>query len=106
MKQSRLMSLVESLANVAVGYGVAVVTQVLIFPIFGLYATLAQNLMIGAMFTLLCGAPHNTVYAECAVMRSLRRLGLAPQGFGDDVTPHNSGGWSLRRASPSACLAR
>ena len=29
MKQSRLMSLVESVANVVVGYGVAVVTQIL-----------------------------------------------------------------------------
>ena len=51
MKQSRAMSLVESLANVAVGYGVAVVTQILIFPIFGLHATLAQNLGIGLIFT-------------------------------------------------------
>ncbi len=51
MKQSRAMSLVESLANVAVGYGVAVVTQILIFPIFGLHTTLAQNLMMGAIFT-------------------------------------------------------
>lgn len=46
------MSLVESLANVAVGYGVAVVTQILIFPIFGLHTTLAQNLMMGAIFTV------------------------------------------------------
>ncbi len=52
MKQSRTMSLVESLANVAVGYGVAVVTQILIFPIFGLHTTLAQNLMMGAIFTV------------------------------------------------------
>lgn len=52
MKQSRLMSLVESVANVIVGYGVAVVTQILIFPIFGLHTTLAQNLQIGAIFTL------------------------------------------------------
>ena len=51
MKQSRLMSLVESIANVAVGYGVAVVTQILIFPIFGLQTTLAQNLKMGAIFT-------------------------------------------------------
>ena len=51
MKQSRLMSLVESVANVLVGYGVAVVTQILIFPIFGLHTTLAQNLKIGAIFT-------------------------------------------------------
>lgn len=52
MKQSRIMSLVESVANVAVGYGVAVVTQILIFPIFGLHTTLAQNLKMGAIFTI------------------------------------------------------
>ncbi|CDP51769.1 hypothetical protein [Devosia sp. DBB001] len=51
MKQSRLMSLVESVANVIIGYGVAVVTQILIFPIFGLHTTLAQNLQMGAVFT-------------------------------------------------------
>lgn len=52
MKQSRLMSLVEAAANVMVGYGVAVVTQILIFPIFGLHTTLAQNLKMGAIFTV------------------------------------------------------
>lgn len=52
MKQSRLMSLVESVANVIVGYGVAVVTQILIFPVFGLHTTLAQNLKMGAVFTV------------------------------------------------------
>jgi hypothetical protein len=52
MKQSRLMSLVESVANVIVGYGVAVVAQILIFPIFGLHTTLAQNLKMGAIFTI------------------------------------------------------
>ncbi|WP_108483934.1 DUF7220 family protein [Oceaniglobus ichthyenteri] len=51
MKQSRLMSLVESVVNVIVGYGVAVVTQILIFPIFGLHTTLAQNLKMGAIFS-------------------------------------------------------
>ena len=52
MKQSRLMSLVESIANVIVGYGVAVGAQILIFPIFGLHTTLAQNLKMGAIFTV------------------------------------------------------
>ena len=51
MKQSRLMSLVESLANVLVGYGVAVLTQVLVFPLFGLAVTIAENLLIGLVFT-------------------------------------------------------
>jgi len=74
MKQSRLMSLVESVANVIVGYGVAVVTQILIFPIFGLHTTLAQNLKLGAVFTVICGAPHKRNYAERMIMRS--SLGL------------------------------
>ncbi|MCA0871362.1 hypothetical protein LCL97_11040 [Seohaeicola saemankumensis] len=52
MKQSRLMSLIEAIANVAVGYGVAVLTQILIFPMFGLHTTLSQNLKMGAMFTV------------------------------------------------------
>lgn len=51
MKQSRAMSLVEAVANVVVGYGVAVVTQILIFPIFGLHTTLAQNLKMGIIFS-------------------------------------------------------
>lgn len=46
------MSLVESLANVAVGYGIAVVTQVVVFPWFGLRTSLADDLAIGAVFTV------------------------------------------------------
>ena len=52
MKQSRFMSLVVSVTNMVVGYGVAVATQILIFPVFGLHTTLAQNLKIGAVFTV------------------------------------------------------
>ena len=51
MKQSRLMSLAESLANVLVGYGVAVVTQMAVFPLFGLAVTVTENLLIGLIFT-------------------------------------------------------
>ena len=52
MKQSRLMSLAEAIANVIVGYVVAVLTQILIFPVFGLHTTLAQNLKMGVIFTV------------------------------------------------------
>ncbi|MDP2358364.1 MAG: hypothetical protein Q8M31_20220 [Beijerinckiaceae bacterium] len=52
MKQSRWMSMVESIVNVVVGYGVAVVTQILIFPMFGLHTTLEENLQMGAVFTM------------------------------------------------------
>jgi len=52
MKQSRLMSLVESLVNVLVGYGVAVATQMAVFPMFGLAVTISENLLIGLIFTV------------------------------------------------------
>ena len=49
--QSRWMSMVESVTNVLVGYIVAVTTQYFVFPLFGLHATVSQNLMIGLIFT-------------------------------------------------------
>ena len=49
--QTRWMSLAESLTNIAVGYALAVLTQIAVFPIFGLQASLGENLMIGALFT-------------------------------------------------------
>ena len=52
MSQSRKMSLVEATANVVVGYGVAVLTQILVFPIFGIEATMSENLAIGLIFTV------------------------------------------------------
>lgn len=52
MKQSHLMSLVEATVNVAVGYGVAVATQLVVFSWFGLSARLDDALAIGAIFTV------------------------------------------------------
>jgi hypothetical protein len=53
MKQSRAMSFVEAIANVIVGYGAAVVTQMLVFPMFDLHMTWAENLKLAAAFTLI-----------------------------------------------------
>lgn len=52
MTQSRKMSLVESIANVAIGYGIAVLSQILIFPLFGINIPLHDNLLIGGLFTI------------------------------------------------------
>jgi hypothetical protein len=54
MKQSRLMSLVEAVTNVIVGYALAVVTQIIVFPWFGLEAALGEHLAIGMAFVMLC----------------------------------------------------
>jgi len=72
MKQSRLMSMVEAITNVVVGYGVAVMTQILIFPIFGLHTTLVQNLQMGAVFTIVSIARS---FALRRVFESIRLAG-------------------------------
>lgn len=50
MIQSRFMSLIESIANVVVGYGVAVLTQIVVFPWFGIAMGLSDNMKIGMVF--------------------------------------------------------
>ena len=49
--QSRLMSAIEAVANVTVGFGIAVMTQIMVFPLFGLTASLGDNLLLGIIFT-------------------------------------------------------
>ena len=49
--QSRVESLLESSINILIGYIVAVLSQLLIFPIFNIYVPLSDNLLIGAYFT-------------------------------------------------------
>ena len=51
MKQSRRMSLTEALTSTAVGYVLAVLTQLVVFPLFGLPASFSDSLAIGAIFT-------------------------------------------------------
>ena len=45
------MSFVESVVNVAIGYGVAVGAQLLVFPLYGMKVDLGTNLQIGLWFT-------------------------------------------------------
>ena len=52
MKQSRWMSFAEAVVNVVVGYGVAVVTQMLVFPFFGIRASVSDNRLLGVIFTV------------------------------------------------------
>ena len=49
--QTRWMSFMEAVTNIMVGYGLAVLSQIVVFPLFGLYASLSDNLLMGAAFT-------------------------------------------------------
>ena len=49
--QPRWLSFVEAVTNIVVGYALAVMTQMIVFPLFGLHASLSENLLIGGLFT-------------------------------------------------------
>lgn len=51
--QTKKHSMIESITNVAVGYGVAFLSQIVIFPFFGLHTTLRDNALIGFWFTII-----------------------------------------------------
>ena len=51
--QSRFDSFLETTANIAIGYLVAILSQLLIFPHFGINLPLSSNLLIGGWFTLI-----------------------------------------------------
>lgn len=51
MSQSRAQSGIEAATNVFVGWIIALVTQVLIFPVVGLQVMLWQNLALSGVFS-------------------------------------------------------
>ena len=50
--QTRRNSLIETLTNVAIGYGVALASQLVIFPQFGIHIAFTDDLVIGMWFTV------------------------------------------------------
>lgn len=51
--QSHRMSLIESLSNVVVGFGVSMLANLLILPLFGYSPGLVDAGLIGAVFTVI-----------------------------------------------------
>ena len=52
MIQSRRMSVIETTSSTAIGYVVALTTQIIVFPWFGVTVSVGQNLTNGAIFTV------------------------------------------------------
>jgi len=51
--QSKKHSFIESIINVLIGYIIAVLSQIIIFPLFGININLSDNFLIGLWFTLI-----------------------------------------------------
>ncbi len=50
MTQSRSFSTIEAATNVVLGWMVAMITQLLVFPVIGLQVMLWQNLVLSGVF--------------------------------------------------------
>jgi hypothetical protein len=51
VNQTRIGSLIETVANTAIGFGVALASQLAVFPLFDIHVAFSTNLAIGAWFT-------------------------------------------------------
>ena len=50
--QSRLMSMIEAIVNVLVGFWVSVLAQMLVLPLFDLHVSFGQSIGMGLIFTV------------------------------------------------------
>jgi hypothetical protein len=75
--QSHLGSMIESAVNVMIGYCVALVSQLLIFPLFNINVSLSTNLWIGVWFTGISLARSYFVrrYFNARLHRFAQRMG-------------------------------
>ena len=53
MKQSKSMSLVESVVNILVGFGISLGAQIAFLPLLGVQVTLGQNLVFALIMTVI-----------------------------------------------------
>ncbi len=53
MNQTRLGSLIEAFVNVAIGFAINFMANMLILPLIGFHITAGQNLFIGVLYTLI-----------------------------------------------------
>ena len=51
MRQSKLMSLLEAIIGTTLGFLVALLTQLIVFPLYNIEVSIVQNLEISSIFT-------------------------------------------------------
>nr|WP_319265397.1 hypothetical protein [uncultured Draconibacterium sp.] len=51
--QTKKQSIIESVTNTAVGYGISLISLFVVFPIVGIESSPAKNITISAYFTLI-----------------------------------------------------
>lgn len=68
MGQTKTQSWIESASNVAIGFWLAFLTQLVVYPMYGMNATLFENLQITVIFTVV------SLIRQYVVRRGFNRL--------------------------------
>lgn len=50
--QTKWSSFRESITNISIGYVIATISQILIFPLYGIHVSIFDNLTMGLFFTV------------------------------------------------------
>ena len=53
MSQSRLSSFIEAVINIIIGFSINFTANWLVFPLFGWQISMTDNLLLGAVYTLI-----------------------------------------------------
>lgn len=53
MAQTRMQSLFEAWLNIAIGFGINLIANLLVLPIFGFYPTIGDAFGMGLIFTVI-----------------------------------------------------
>jgi hypothetical protein len=77
MQQTKLGSFYEALINVAIGFGINFIANLLILPLFGFNITLIDNLYIGLLYTVVSVARSYVVrrWFNARIHETAMRLG-------------------------------
>jgi hypothetical protein len=71
--QTKLHSIVEAIASVAVGFAVSILSQLIIFPANGIHISLHENFVITCWFTIISVA-RSYIFRRIFNEITLRRL--------------------------------
>ena len=79
MKQTKLMSFLETALSTAIGFAVALATQIFVFPLFGFHPQFHENLLITLIFTAVSIARQFVVRRMFEALHIRRPLSPAVQ---------------------------
>lgn len=76
MSQTRLGSFIEAWINVFIGFWINYIANLCIFPLFGMQISLSDNLLLGAIYTVISVARSYAVrrWFNAKIERAAERL--------------------------------